>query len=350
MGLRKFNNWIKTLLINQYCQKGFNVFDICAGKGGDLTKWAHAKINRLFFADIAEISVKDAVDRYTKDISTRPKLHAFLPTFICADCHKPGLQQELERQAIPFDLVSCQFALHYSFESESSAKQFLTNVSCNLQPGGHFVATLPSASRIVDRVTRSPSLNFGNPFYKVTFEKKEFPRFGAKYSFTLLDAVDSVPEYLVHHETLVELAKACGLQFVEKQNFLEFYKKCKVPKNERLERTVRGESGPLDPRFQEIVGIYNIYVFKKVESVHLPAKNLLGLKKFPPVTEMDIIKIEEQPTTITPRPQRDTQTQNQHKEQQDQQEHKDQQDQQDQQEHKEQADYKDQDDPHQDQD
>lgn len=61
-------------------------------------------------------------------------------------------------------MVSCQFALHYSFESEGRARRFLEvrrrcailtpsytrqNVSARLQPKGAFIATIPDAVRIV---------------------------------------------------------------------------------------------------------------------------------------------------------------------------------------------------------
>ena len=35
----------------------------------------------------------------------------------------------------PYDVVTCMFALHYFFESESRLRMFLRNVSKNLAPG-----------------------------------------------------------------------------------------------------------------------------------------------------------------------------------------------------------------------
>jgi len=46
-------------------------------------------------------------------------------------------------------------------------------------------------------------LYFGNDIYRIEFEQKEnFPEFGASYLFTLKDAVQNLPEYLVHIATL----------------------------------------------------------------------------------------------------------------------------------------------------
>ena len=53
------------------------------------------------------------------------------------------------RENLMFDLVSCQFALHYSFESKEKAHVALKNVSARLKTGGHFIGTIPFADRIV---------------------------------------------------------------------------------------------------------------------------------------------------------------------------------------------------------
>src|SRR5690606_16430051 len=50
---------------------------------------------------------------------------------------------------ISFDVVSMQFCLHYSFESEEKARMMLKNVTEKLKPGGKFIGTIPDAYWIV---------------------------------------------------------------------------------------------------------------------------------------------------------------------------------------------------------
>lgn len=50
-------------------------------------------------------------------------------------------------------------------------------------------------------------LSFGNSVYKIRFDdRKERPLFGHRYWFYLKDAVDDVPEYIVHWDHLVQYA------------------------------------------------------------------------------------------------------------------------------------------------
>lgn len=71
--MRNFNNWIKSMLINEYITKirdssklgaPLRVLDMCCGKGGDLYKWEKAHITHLICTDIAAVSVEQCEDRY----------------------------------------------------------------------------------------------------------------------------------------------------------------------------------------------------------------------------------------------------------------------------------------------
>ncbi len=48
-----------------------------------------------------------------------------------------------------FDLTSCQFSLHYSFETHAQADMMLRNACEALTPGGYFIMTIPNADEIV---------------------------------------------------------------------------------------------------------------------------------------------------------------------------------------------------------
>ena len=115
----------------------------------------------------------------------------FPATFCVGDFCASDLETSLPRQ-LSFHLVSCQFALHYSFSSEESALQLMRNVACRLQPGGVFVGTTTDANVLIKRLRAAPGLSFGNSHYSVVFDdahaSKSFPAtrpFGIRYRFSL---------------------------------------------------------------------------------------------------------------------------------------------------------------------
>ena len=117
-------------------------------QGGDLKKYASAGIGYYVSADHALGSVRDAVDRYNN-------IHCDFPGhFLAADCHRVLLSRAYPPHCW-FDLVSCQFALHYSFETHDTASQFMWNITERLLPGGHFIATFPDSERLVSDIYSS---------------------------------------------------------------------------------------------------------------------------------------------------------------------------------------------------
>ncbi|XP_067002666.1 mRNA cap guanine-N7 methyltransferase [Anabrus simplex] len=234
--LRNFNNWVKSMLINEYLTKikqsranTIRVLDIGCGKGGDLLKWRRGNINHLICADLAATSMEQCQNRY-HDLLNRSRYErgfapVFTAEFITADCTKVRLRERYKDPSIQLELVSCQFAFHYCFESLPQAECMLQNASECLKPGGYFIGTMPDANEIMSRLQKAGKKSFGNDLYGVDFVgemQSPPPLFGAKYNFHLEGVVDC-PEFLVHFPTLIKLAEKFGLQLVACERFQEFF-------------------------------------------------------------------------------------------------------------------------------
>ncbi|XP_074599847.1 RNA guanine-7 methyltransferase [Brevipalpus obovatus] len=246
--MRNFNNWIKSSIIaqalNMICQDkkidpesphhDITVLDLGCGKGGDLNKFRIGKIKHLVCADIAEESLKDCRQRYEHMNKRR---NHFTAEFHHLDCTKGSLANKLKDKDTKFDLVSCQFTFHYSFESLDQAECMMQNISNNLRPGGYFVGTIPDAYDIVARVRRADSFQCGNEIYSIRFDEPvtgQIPLFGAKYDFHLEGCVDC-PEFLVYFPALQRLAEKYGLRMLFKRKFNEFFEEnCVHPLEEEL--------------------------------------------------------------------------------------------------------------------
>ncbi|XP_051925009.1 mRNA cap guanine-N7 methyltransferase [Hippocampus zosterae] len=230
--MRNFNNWLKSVLIGETVERlrdaghrRLSVLDLGCGKGGDLLKWRKGGIGHLVCADIAGVSVEQCRSRYEHMRRRgRGDQGMFSAQFITADCTKELLADKLERPDLRFDICSCQFVYHYSFESRAKADTMLRNACERLKPGGYFIGTTPDAYELVKRLEASDSLSFGNDVFRVTFRTRgDYPLFGCQYHFNLEQVVD-VPEFLVYFPLLTRMASRYGMRLVSKQRFGEFYR------------------------------------------------------------------------------------------------------------------------------
>ena len=139
--LKKMNNYIKTLLIQEvtFRRPNLSILDLCCGTGGDMTKWHRQKIAHYVGADLSKKSVEQAHQRHKQSITQSTRDDKFSAIFIVADASKKDAidtilsqfekQKRLEKGLIMFDVVSTQFAIHYMFESDASLRGYLKNVS-----------------------------------------------------------------------------------------------------------------------------------------------------------------------------------------------------------------------------
>ncbi|XP_053323982.1 mRNA cap guanine-N7 methyltransferase [Spea bombifrons] len=228
--LRNFNNWMKSALIGEFLDKvrqtkreNITVLDLGCGKGGDLRKWEKGRIHKIVCTDIADVSVKQCEQRYSELRGQFSSGKIFDAEFLTADATKELLSEKYSNPEIKFDICSCQFVYHYSFETYEQADLMLRNACERLCPGGYFIGTTPDGFELVKRLEASETSSFGNEVYSVTFQEKgKYPLFGCKYDFSL-EGVVNVPEFLVYFPALVEMAKKYNMKLIYKKTFKEFF-------------------------------------------------------------------------------------------------------------------------------
>jgi mRNA (guanine-N7-)-methyltransferase len=134
-------------------------------------------------------------------------------------------------------------------------------------PGGHFIGTIPNSNWIIKKLRNSASLSFGNNIYEITFDSKDThsPIFGHKYSFSLEDAIDGCPEFLIHIPTLISICKKNRLNLVFITPFHQYFERnCRRWGNLLERMNVLPKDGPFPDEDWEAAGIYMAFSFIKV--------------------------------------------------------------------------------------
>jgi len=184
-GLRNYNNWVKSTLIQKFSpgegfmpntgrgggapqQSGLLVLDIGCGKGGDLGKWAKApqKVELYVGIDPAEVSIEQAQSRYA-EMRGRGRGRVFQGEFFAKDGYGEWIgdipivrEVGIDGSVGPngggsarwggggFDVVTMMFCMHYAFENETKARGMLRNVAGALKKGGRFIGVIPNSDVI----------------------------------------------------------------------------------------------------------------------------------------------------------------------------------------------------------
>jgi len=283
IGLKNFNNWVKSVLITRFAHPALaastfqahfragrgQVLDMGCGKGGDITKWAKARIRDFVGVDIASVSVDQARSRWE---TMRPP--RFEATFASLDCYTEPLSNAIPEARLkdPFDVVSMQFCMHYAFEMESKARCMLENVATWLRLGGVFIGTIPNSEHLLEQLDEVPldqdELSFGNSVYKIRFDNREKPVFGHKYWFYLKDAVEDVPEYVVQWDNFVQLALEYGLELRYRAEFHQVFEQHQdhpefKPLLGRMKVVDANGESSMDEDQWESANIYIAFAFEK---------------------------------------------------------------------------------------
>lgn len=207
-GLRSFNNWVKSTLIQKFspdedyspgaqerggmmfpggpdpdASKGLLVLDMGCGKGGDLGKWQQApqRVDLYVGLDPAEVSIEQARERYRQmgsrgggrgghggrgGYNNRPPPRLFQGEFIVQDCFGESIEKVKIVREVGFDpsggpsrfggggfdVVTMMFCLHYAFESEEKARQMLRNIAGALKKGGRLIGCIPNSHVLSEKV------------------------------------------------------------------------------------------------------------------------------------------------------------------------------------------------------
>ena len=311
--VRAFHNRVKEGQYSSYVVPGNTLLELAVGRGGDLHKWRRTKPSKVLGLDISATNInmprQGACVRY---LNEKKRSNEFLPKvlFAQADMTKTFEEQESRYLKIVFgdepattpylaefkgiaewDLVACQFALHYACASEEMFKTFVGNLKhCKTIFFGTVLDGQAVYSLLMGKERHTFRSN-GKTLAEITKKYEDAGQwkdeFGQQIDVLLESTVKPSPEYLVPFEAVTRILSEAGLELIDSKSFKDIY----ATQNQVV----------LDKAEQEFSFLYRTFAFKRVEKAKEKEK-----EKDPEAEEEDEEKEEGEPkpeeTETEPKP------------------------------------------------
>ena len=247
-----FHNRVKDELYRKNMEKGQTLLELAMGRAGDLPRWKRAQPSKVVGIDISlaniDAKVQGAAIRYLESRKKNP--HAYIPPalFLEGDMgHFPLFEQEdkympivLGTETAPteyleqfhglqeFDVASCQFAIHYTCETEEKFRDFVKNVHKHCKDT--FFGTCLDGQSVYSLLMGKKTHLFGTEkqlageFTKLYEDRESWSEeFGLGVRVFLESFDKPAVEYLVPFGKVIEIFGEYGFSLEESKMFSELY-------------------------------------------------------------------------------------------------------------------------------
>lgn len=326
--MNKFHNFVKGRLYEHMGRekKNPNILELASGRLGDYFKLAELKPNFVLGVEYSQDNINNidggATMRALNTQETNPKYKKFNSNLmvVWGDCSKPintseagmddlnkyylkvlygdvditdysKLGKMSGRALQKFDIVSCQFSMHYFFGDYDTLSNFINNVYQNLKTGGYYIGTCldgkmihkklkstgsgsSSGSGIVEQYQDNEKTKL---IWKIErkYEESDFPdnemSLGRKINVDVESIGTTSHEFLVNFDYFVKLMDEYGLELVDSKLFHE------VP-NSMLEEfyeevKLHGNNLRKKPKALEYSVLHRWFIFVKKGLTDTPSKS-----------------------------------------------------------------------------
>ena len=284
VNMQNFHNLIIKKQLFEYPPVSFRrrLLELACGQAGDLSRWTDAGYSVVVGIDKNNNNITDPMNgAYARAMRMSGDNNVPKMAFMVGDCGKllsngdafvdaddsKGVWQSLNRGNPPdylapvaaafrpssssasasssshaphsrtpmFDAVSCQFAIHYFFESAETLDAFLKNVAKHLVEGGYFMCSFMDGAQVdVKLRATGGGVLTGRVANTViwaihkNYETLDVPSddiYGKKIGVYLENTRQLITEYIVPFQALVEKAEAAGLVLKESETFASTFER-----------------------------------------------------------------------------------------------------------------------------
>lgn len=326
-GLRDFHNlFVKKMLIQSVSKKGNTLIDYACGKGGDFPKWIASNLSFIFGIDISKDNIENRINgacarflNYRKEYSQMPyalfvngnsslnirsgqallsdKAIAITKSVFGSIASDPKLGPAVTRQHGKahdgFNVSSCQFAIHYMFENNTTFYNFLRNVAECTKLNGYFIGTSYDGKTVFN-ILRNKKQGEEVEIYmddkKVWSITKDYDdasfrdddsSLGYKISVYQESINQSFSEYLVNYKFFIDAMEKYGFIIVPRNEaktlglpegtgmFIELYNMMMDEIDSNPKKAVDYKDAPTMRKYEKDISFLNRYfVFKKVRTIN----------------------------------------------------------------------------------
>uniref|UniRef100_A0A6C0D8H3 mRNA (guanine-N(7))-methyltransferase n=1 Tax=viral metagenome TaxID=1070528 RepID=A0A6C0D8H3_9ZZZZ len=327
-GLRDFHNlYVKNLLITSVSKRNDTLIDYACGKGGDFSKWIAANLSFVFGIDISKDNLENRLNgacarflNYRKDfkhvpyalfvngnsgLNIRSGLAMMNDKAVQItkavfgqgpnDVEKlgKGVVRQYGKGEDGFNISSCQFAIHYLFENQSTFQNFMRNVSECTKLGGYFIGTCYDGKVIFNMLKKKQigeSIELYEGDRKIWEIRKEYDEdkfeddvssLGYKIDVFQETINKMFPEYLVNFDYLERVMENYGFKLLTRDEskqmglpegsglFNELYYSMENDiKKTPMKKEKYGSAINMTPNEKKISFLNRYFAFKKISHVN----------------------------------------------------------------------------------
>lgn len=215
-------------MYKEYVKPGSSLLDLAHGRGGDIAKYAYARISSLIAIDIDNDALAEA--QFRAKTNTRFQKSVKDVQFLCHD-----LRTSICAIHPNVDTVVCQFALHFMWQNESTIRTFFQSVTKSLKPTGYFIISIldttaiPSSGTIDNHpyifLKTDPSNKIDTKDTKITkdISSTNIIEDNASYQFQFGQRICEAKEYLIPQKELLKYAQEYHLELKQTTKIRECF-------------------------------------------------------------------------------------------------------------------------------
>jgi hypothetical protein len=154
--MRRFHNKVKEYMYSKYARNVENMLELCSGRGGDMHKWLHNNVSNVVGYDISERNIAECKRRWAEAQAKQNAKFNYNYNFHKLDlCSSNAIEKIYQNTPNKFQVISCQFGIHYFFGSDTTIHNIINILDTTLEENGIFMITFMDDTCLEDLMDKN---------------------------------------------------------------------------------------------------------------------------------------------------------------------------------------------------